>query len=80
MSVPIVHVGNSSDADLMQIAGADGAPAPLTSLIQCREQHRRQNGNDGNYDEKFDESKCITTCHGGASFFVLTRFGRRRGP
>ena len=44
-------------AELFQIVGAGNPARPLPRLVQRRQQHRRQNGDDRDHYEEFDQRK-----------------------
>ena len=44
-------------AQLLDIGGTGGAFPRFPGLVERGEQHRRQNRNDRNYDQKFDQRK-----------------------
>ncbi|MPN14739.1 hypothetical protein SDC9_162066 [bioreactor metagenome] len=53
----ISHVEVQSGRDLLQVVPAGCVVRPVARFVQCRKQHRRQNGDDGNYNQKLDQCK-----------------------
>ena len=53
----IPAVLEKSDSDLLEVVDAADRLGPLPRLVESRQQHRRQNGDDRNHDKEFDQSK-----------------------
>ena len=53
----IAAVGEEGQIDVLEVARAGGALRPCPRLVQCRHQHRGENGDDSDNDEKFDQRK-----------------------
>ena len=54
-AVVVVHIHTHGQAELAEIIVAGNSPARLLGLAQSRQQHRRQNGDDGDDHEQFDQ-------------------------
>ena len=53
----IIYIQFHPDADLMKVAQALHHLSTLLGLAQRRQKHSRENGNNGDYDEQFDEGE-----------------------
>ena len=53
----ILAIHHPGQRELLFIAAANRARRPQLGLRKSREQHRRQDGDDGNHHEQFDERK-----------------------
>ena len=51
----VAEVGDEADAELLKLVNADDGPCLGARLGERREQHRRQNGDDGDDDKQLDE-------------------------
>ena len=51
------------DADLLQIAGADGFLCGLPGFSKGRDQNGQKDADDGDNDEQFDQRKSFLTVH-----------------
>src|SRR3970040_126191 len=59
----ITRINLARDADLLEVAQAMGCFRPGLGAGQRRQEHRRQNGNDGNHHQQFDQSKSALPTH-----------------
>ena len=55
--IAVVAVEKETFPQRVQIVQAGGALGPHSGLMQCRHQQGGQDGDDRNYDQKFDQSE-----------------------
>ena len=53
----ILCVEGAGSADLLELIEAGDGFSPFPRLVESGEQHRRQNGDDGDYDQEFDKGE-----------------------
>src|SRR5882724_1164119 len=66
MSLVVIHVAHKRQGNLMDVGKAPRLLGLLTGFAQCRQQHRRQNSNDGDDHQQFNQGKCAArprSCH-----------------
>jgi hypothetical protein len=56
-SIMIVLVLPHAKPDLLEVRNAASLPCLFTCLRQCGQQHRGENGDNGNYNQQFNERK-----------------------
>ena len=61
----ISNISIHADTQLFEIGNAGGGTRFLSGSIQCREQHSRQDRNDGYNDEEFDQCESVAAPHCG---------------
>ena len=57
MTVIVVGIEITVESKLFQLVDACDLPGRLPTALQCGKQHRRQNRDDRNYNEKLYERK-----------------------
>ena len=55
--VEVVGIGVEGETVLFHVVETGGGPRRLSGPVQRRQQHGRENRNDGDDNEEFDESK-----------------------
>ena len=52
-----VHIKHEAEMELLEIVGTCGGASSSSGLLQGRQKHTGKYGNNGNNNEKFDQSK-----------------------
>ena len=61
-AIEIVRIRQHSQADLVQVAEANGAPSLFPRFIEGGQEHRGENANNGDDDKEFDQRECGRSC------------------
>src|ERR1017187_1131119 len=61
-AIEIVRIRQHSQADLMQVANANGAPSLFPRLVERGQEHRGENADDGDDDKEFDQGEGSSSC------------------
>ena len=75
-AVIVIHVHDEGNSKLTKVVDAGNAASGLFCATQSREHHPRENGDDGDDDQKFDEGEGAEKPRAGGvaaevrSFFV----------
>ena len=75
----IVAVHPGAETDLLEIVEAGGASGPVTRFIQRRQQHGREYGDDGDDDQKFDQSERFAHNNGYVKRNSIAARQKKRG-
>src|SRR5437016_3819024 len=70
-AVPIPEVHPNGDIELPQVIHTDGALGGVSSALQGGHEQGRENGDDGDYDQQFDEGEPAGTRTLAKRFWML---------